>query len=285
MSNTMKRNQSYRFRSTKKRNVLPIVIIVAGALFSASAIAWFWLNDWDVEKSAKRVEEVVGGNNPSEGHEPPESLVGKEKDEEDDGEEALGKKPREELTTEEAIQYIEGQKLPTEPTYVDGILIANKRNPLPSTFEPGESKEAREAFERMAAAASLENIHLTAFSTYRSFDYQTGLYERYVQRDGVEEADRYSARPGYSEHQTGLAFDIGEVNREQDWASSSFGETEAGKWLAEHAHLYGFVMRYPAGKESITGYMHESWHFRYVGEVIAKDIYKNESTLEEYLEL
>lgn len=181
--------------------------------------------------------------------------------------------------------YIEGQKLPDKPTYVNGILIANKKYPLPSTYAPGESKEARAAFDEMAAEAKLSGINLTAFSTYRSYEYQTSLYDRYVSKDGVEEADRYSARPGYSEHQTGLAFDIGEVNYEKYWASFKFGDTEAGKWVAANAYRYGFILRYPNGKEDITGYRHESWHFRYVGKEIAEEIFKRNITLEEYLGL
>lgn len=181
--------------------------------------------------------------------------------------------------------YIEGQKLPDKPTYVNGILIANKKYPLPSTYAPGESKEARAAFDEMAAEAKLSGINLTAFSTYRSYEYQVTLYDRYVSKDGVEEADRYSARPGYSEHQTGLAFDIGEVNYEKYWASFKFGDTEAGKWVAANAYRYGFILRYPEGKESITGYRHESWHFRYVGNAVAEEIFKRNITLEEYLGL
>ena len=179
--------------------------------------------------------------------------------------------------------YIAGQVLPKEPKYVKNILIANKKYPLPKNYAEGESKEARAAFEKMAAQAKLSQYNLTAFSTYRSFEYQTVLYERYVARDGEAAADTYSARPGYSEHQTGLAFDIGEVNFEQHFASSSFGETGAGKWMAENAHRFGFIMRYPEGKERITGYMHESWHFRYVGSEISTDIYNRKITLEEYL--
>ena len=129
--------------------------------------------------------------------------------------------------------YIAGQVLPKEPKYVKNILIANKKYPLPKDYAEGESKEARTAFEKMAAEAKLSQYDLTAFSTYRSYDYQTVLYERYVARDGKGAADTYSARPGYSEHQTGLAFDIGEVNFEQHFASSSFGETGAGKWVAK----------------------------------------------------
>ena len=179
--------------------------------------------------------------------------------------------------------YIEGQPLPTVPTIVEGVLIANKRYPLPSTFAPGESKEARNAYEKMATDAKTAGFELVAFSSYRSFEYQDTLYNNYVSRDGKENADRYSARPGYSEHQTGLAFDIGEKGKEDLWLTEEFGETEAGKWLVENAHKYGFILRYPKGKEAITGYMYESWHFRYVGLNLAAEIKEAGVTLEEYL--
>ena len=179
--------------------------------------------------------------------------------------------------------YIKGQELPKEPMLIQGVLLANKKYPLPEDYAPGESKEAREAFNELAASAVTSGINLQAFSTYRSYDYQVTLYNRYVERDGQEAADRYSARPGYSEHQTGLAFDIGEVNHEKYWASNSFGDTEAAKWLAANAHQYGFILRYPEGKEEVTGYMHESWHYRYVGKDMAEQIFKRNITLEEYL--
>ena len=143
--------------------------------------------------------------------------------------------------------YIGHEILPQEPTVVEGVIIASKKYPLPADYAPGESKEARAAFQEMAAEATLSGYDLIAFSTYRSFDYQTKLYDRYVTNDGQEAADRYSARPGYSEHQTGLAFDIGEQHFEQHFARESFGETEAGKWVASNAHKYGFIMRYPKG--------------------------------------
>lgn len=181
--------------------------------------------------------------------------------------------------------YTVGQPLPVKPTYVNGILIVNKKNPLPQKYAPGEHKLARKSFNEMAVEAKKSGFRLTTVSTYRSYDYQTTLYAKYAARDGKKAADRYSARPGYSEHQTGLAFDIGEVNQGKHWVSNSFGETKAGKWVAENAHRFGFIMRYPKGKESITGYMHESWHFRYVGKEIAEDIYKRKISLEEYLDL
>jgi len=179
--------------------------------------------------------------------------------------------------------YIEGQQLPSKPTYIKGVLIANKKYPLPKDFAPGESKEARAAFEKMAQDARKHGFELVAFSTYRSYEYQQMLYNRYVQRDGKEKADRYSARPGYSEHQTGLAFDIGEKGREDLWLTEEFGESPAGKWLAANAHKYGFILRYPKGKEHITGYMYEAWHFRYLGVDLATKVKESGLTLEEYL--
>lgn len=169
----------------------------------------------------------------------------------------------------------------TEPTYVNGIIIANKNYPLPASYAPGENSEARAAFNKMAQAARDDGISLTAFSTYRSYDYQENLYNNYVARDGQAAADRYSARPGYSEHQTGLAFDIGDSRTPDKY----FSETEATKWLAKEAYKYGFILRYPQGKEHITGYKYEPWHYRYVGTDIAKQIYDRKTTLEEYLGL
>lgn len=179
--------------------------------------------------------------------------------------------------------YIEGQTLPSEPTYIKGVLIANKKYPLPKDYAPGENVEARAAFELMAQEAKTLGFELVAFSTYRSYEYQELLYNKYVERDGKENADRYSARPGYSEHQTGLAFDIGEKGREDLWLTEAFGQSEAGKWLAENAHRYGFILRYPKGKEHITGYMYESWHFRYLGVELATKVKDSGVTLEEYL--
>lgn len=179
--------------------------------------------------------------------------------------------------------YVVGQQPATEPTYVNGILIVNKKNPLPPTYNKGEDPKAKAAFEKMAAAAKNEGFELVPFSGFRSYEYQTTLYDRYVNRDGKDAADRYSARPGYSEHQSGLAFDIGEKGREDLWLTSAFGESPAGKWLVENAHKYGFILRYPEGKEDVTGFMYESWHFRYLEGDTAAKVYEAGVTLEEYL--
>jgi D-alanyl-D-alanine carboxypeptidase len=119
-------------------------------------------------------------------------------------------------------------------------------------------------------------LNIWICSGFRSYAYQQNLYNRYVARDGKAEADRYSARPGHSEHQTGLAMDVNSVGQ-------SFAYTSEGKWLAAHAHEYGFIIRYPKGKEDITGYMYEPWHIRYVGVEIAKEITEAGITFEEYM--
>jgi D-alanyl-D-alanine carboxypeptidase len=130
-------------------------------------------------------------------------------------------------------------------------------------------------------AAREDDVMLVARSGYRSYATQTALYNSYVNSYGQEYADKYSARPGTSEHQTGLAMDITaeSINFQLD---DSFGKTKEGLWLADNAHRYGFVIRYPEGMEGITGYFYEPWHVRYLGVRLATNIYKSGLTLEEY---
>lgn len=161
-------------------------------------------------------------------------------------------------------------------TYVKGILIANKSYALPSDYAPGVNAEAKSAFNKMAADAAGEGIDLWIKSGYRSYSRQKEIYNNYAAQDGKAAADRYSARPGHSEHQTGLAFDVNSL-------SQSFENTAEGKWLAQNCWKYGFIIRYPKGKESVTGYMYEPWHIRYLGEATAKAVYDSGLTLEEYL--
>lgn len=172
----------------------------------------------------------------------------------------------------------------TPGTYVKGILVVNKKHRLPSSYNPGENKQARKAVNAMIAKAKKANIRLTAFSTFRSYDRQRVLYNNYVASHGKKQADRFSARPGYSEHQTGLAFDIGGANSKH-WAEDSFANTKEAKWLAKHAHEFGFIIRYPKGKEKVTGYQYEPWHLRYLGSTNAKKVNKSGKTLEEYLNI
>lgn len=182
---------------------------------------------------------------------------------------------------------------------IDSILVvANKKNPLPYEYEPSDLRLvncstnydgwylrdiAASAIEEMFAAASQQGVTLICKSGYRSASYQDTLYSNYVGMYGVEEADRISSRPGYSDHQTGLAMDIGD----HDLATVFTQEMEntiEGQWLYEHAHEFGFILRYPKGKESITGYSFEPWHYRYVGKETATKMYEisPDYTLEEY---
>lgn len=142
--------------------------------------------------------------------------------------------------------------------------------------------DAQTAFNHIKQDAAKEGISLYAFSTYRSYSYQYSLYWGYVKQYGQALTDTFSARPRYSEHQTGLGFDIGGSNQSL-WAEDGFAYTTEAKWLANNVYKYGFILRYPKGKEHITGYKYEPWHFRYVGKYHTKKIYDSGLTLEEYL--
>ena len=163
-------------------------------------------------------------------------------------------------------------------TYVNGVLIANKTYGLPADYPKsgGVDKDAQAAFNEMQKAAAKEGISLWICSGFRSYATQKTLYDNYCKRDGKAAADRYSARPGHSEHQTGLGLDI---NR----AGQAFNGTKEQKWLAANCVKYGFIIRYPEGKENVTGYMYESWHIRYLGKDLAKKVSDSGLTLEEYL--
>ena len=139
-------------------------------------------------------------------------------------------------------------------------------------------KEAAEAFDEMCAAAKKENIIIYGGSGYRSYSYQQDLYNRYVARDGKKEADTFSARAGYSEHQTGLAMDIMNSN----WGYIDEIDEEY-TWLVNNSYKYGFILRYLEGKEDITGYVYEPWHYRYVGVELATEITKLGITYDEYV--
>ena len=160
-------------------------------------------------------------------------------------------------------------------TYIDGVLIANKSYRLPSNYNPGLTAETKNAFAKMQQDAKNDGIYIWITSGFRSYSYQAQLYQSYVYRDGQAAADRYAARAGYSEHQTGLALDVNN-------ASYYFDNSKEAKWVAANCWKYGFILRYPQGKEHITGYQYESWHIRYVGNPLAKELTKNNLTLEEY---
>lgn len=144
-------------------------------------------------------------------------------------------------------------------------------------------KEAAEALKDMFDGAKADGIYLAGVSAYRSESTQSVLFNNYVERDGEEKARTYSAVPGHSEHQTGLAIDVSGSDGKCA-ATGCFGGTPEAVWIAGHAHEYGFIVRYPEGKQSITGYMYEPWHIRYVGKEVASEIASRDITLEEYLD-
>lgn len=175
----------------------------------------------------------------------------------------------------------------------ESYILVNKYNYLTKNYIPNNLEEintqyarsgmqlvnyAKEAFELLAKEAKKEGLSIIAMSSYRSYKYQENLYNRYVQSDGKEDADTYSGRPGFSEHQTGLAVDV--YNGKEDY--TNFEKTEEFKWMQQNAHKYGFILRFPKDKTNETGYQYESWHYRYVGNEIATYIHKNKLCYEEY---
>lgn len=179
-------------------------------------------------------------------------------------------------------------------------VVANKSRPLqPKEFAPSEltmpagvdnefSQPLREpvarAVERMVADATAAGLQLRIISAYRDFGTQVSLYNRYVARDGQAAADTYSARPGHSEHQTGLAVDFDDYG--SCYLNACFADTATGAWLAANAANYGFIVRYPKGADAITGFQYEPWHFRYVGPELAAEMKRtNTQTLEQFFGL
>ena len=172
-----------------------------------------------------------------------------------------------------SIQVIDGV------TYIDGILIVNKTYCLPETYNPGSLyPEVLSSFDEMKNDARSAGLNIYIASGFRSYSRQIYLYNHYVNRDGQVQAERFSARPGHSEHQSGYSFDLNTITDKQ-------GTSKESIWVAEHAHEYGFIVRFPAGKEELTGYLYEPWHLRYVGIELATYLYENDLCLEEYFDI
>ncbi|TLS37624.1 D-alanyl-D-alanine carboxypeptidase family protein [Pseudalkalibacillus caeni] len=199
---------------------------------------------------------------------------------------------------EETVKMIEGKKVVTNPASI--YVVANKQRNLPADYTPSDlvepdvpfpfaedlpkklmRKEAASALEELFKAAQSEGLDLVAQSGYRSYERQDAIFAYNVQQRGEEKANQVSARPGQSEHQTGLTMDV--TTPTINYAlTEQFAETPEGKWVKENSYKYGFVIRYPKGKEEITGYQYEPWHLRYVGKEAASEIYKKDTTLEEF---
>jgi D-alanyl-D-alanine carboxypeptidase len=169
-------------------------------------------------------------------------------------------------------------------------VLCNKQYILPSDYVPDDlvtlsgtsqrlRQEAAARYEEMKKAAVQAGYWFTVYSGYRSYDTQKALFNRYARADGIEGADEYSARPGHSEHQAGLAVDITAGGSEEE-----LDQTGAFKWLKENAHKYGFILRYPDGYTDVTGYVYESWHWRYIGVPDATRMFEEDiPTYEEYV--
>lgn len=192
--------------------------------------------------------------------------------------------------------------VPTVSNPQDMLVVVNKQRSLPSGYVPSDlvepkvpfsfqgknekrllRPEAARALEELFAGAKADNIQLYGVSGYRSFKTQKGLFDSYVKTQGIEHASQFSAAPGKSEHQTGLAMDVSGADSKTR-LEQSFAHTPEGLWLKEHAAEYGFIIRYLKGKEAITGYAYEPWHIRYVGKEIAQEIDQQGITLEQYFQ-
>lgn len=165
-------------------------------------------------------------------------------------------------------------------TYVQGLLIVNKTYPLPAGYNPnGLDPVCEKAFSAMQDAAAKDGLKLEICSGYRTYDRQQKLYNDFCFRDGQKAADLYSARPGHSEHQSGLAIDVNTTSND------AFLKMPESAWLANHCWEYGFIIRYPEGKEDYTGYTYEASHIRFVGDDFAKKIHETGLCLEELLDI
>lgn len=191
------------------------------------------------------------------------------------------------------------------PTYqaASPWVVVNKGRVLPADYSPADlvvpqvnlsesaqtdnmhlRRDAAAALKTMFAAASRSGLKLMLVSGYRSYAAQQYVYSGYVDTIGTTAADESSARPGFSEHQTGLAADVGNFDRYCE-LKQCFGGTPAGKWLVANSYKYGFVIRYAKGKQGLTGYEYEPWHVRYVGDYLAGQLHITGQTLEQFFSL
>ena len=191
-------------------------------------------------------------------------------------------------------KFYENIKVVKNPN--DTLVLVNKNNKLKDDFIPNNlikldlkhsndekylKKEAALAFYKLSSDAKKLGYRIIVVSAYRSYTYQEKLFDYYVKEKGINYALNCSAKAGHSEHQTGLAIDVEGSNFDYDL----FSESKEFVWMRDNAHKYGFILRYPKGKEDITGFKYEPWHYRYVGKEVAKNIYEKNITLEEYFEV
>ncbi len=221
-------------------------------------------------------------------------------------EEPATETPEDSASVEEAPPV---ELVPKEPLETEGqanlalgtLILVNKQIALPSNYKPQDlvtpniafvdsatgdrrmlRQEAATGIEGLMAAAKSAGIDLKGTSAFRSYDYQVQLFNAYVARDGKEQAMKYSAPPGHSEHQTGLAIDVSSASVGYQ-LTQGLEQTKEGKWLADNAHKYGFIVRYQRAFEDETGYMYEPWHLRYIGVEHATNVKQMNVPFEQYL--
>jgi zinc D-Ala-D-Ala carboxypeptidase len=268
------------------------------------------------ESSQQEQEEIKNDNqqdnataNDNDNGETPETPGEVNQDEGSDKEESPAKNDEEDVPPSmqlesqffNDVKTVDGKKVITNPE--NTLALVNKEFGMTGDYKPADlvrpdvpfvfgsediekayiREEAARALEEMFAAAKEAGQYLTAISGYRSYQYQESLLQREIAQFGEEKAVKAVAPPGNSEHQSGLAMDISSKSNDFQ-VSIPFENTPEGKWLKENAHKFGYILRYPKGKEDITGYQYEPWHFRYVGKEAAKVIFENDWTLEEYFQ-
>lgn len=293
----MKRNKKQKIQRT---------IIMVAALFLILLGAMFFLKgksddkNNDSEQSANSNEEEPTIEIPEENENEPSNEQEPVNEEQEEEKEEQEKEEEQEKIEDKSDDVVENE-IVADPKAYDALV--NKINNLPDSYAPDdlvslddvptvlknpEVNQLREKaysalIDLFAAAKNEAEYELFARSGYRSYNTQTALYNSYVSNNGQAAADKYSAKPGQSEHQTGLAIDI-TCEALNYLLDDTFADTEEGKWVSENAHRFGFIVRYPKGKEEITGYSYEPWHIRYLGTELATKVFESGLTLEEYLE-
>jgi zinc D-Ala-D-Ala carboxypeptidase len=278
-------------------------IVYSGILVSVLLLGC--QNEEDAQKDVNDQEQIVEDNEDIAQDETPEESPAKDEEVDGDIDKEINQSEKGEEIEEDVpvngTQTEDGLTVVPDPNSID--VIVNKQRKLPDGYEPTDlvepnvdfyaeegdpkrliRKVAATALEELFQTAETEGLDLVAVSGYRSYDRQKVIYENNVATNGQEHADKYSAKPGTSEHQTGLTMDVASAAL-VSVLEPSFIQTDEGKWLADNAHRFGFVIRYPEGKEAITGYSYEPWHIRYVGKDVAKEVYEANLTLEEFFGL
>ncbi|MBQ1388924.1 MAG: D-alanyl-D-alanine carboxypeptidase family protein [Clostridia bacterium] len=261
--------------TAKKTGICTITAVLGSDKRVKDSVTMTVINDISRESSSNANTQIDSDNDVQGGQTSPQNNENTDDNENENNEDYQDNADEQEDNPEDEPIYSDVVENIGGVYYVDGILVVNKTYPLPDGYNPGGlTSQCRDAFEELRAGAREDGIDIYISSGFRSYETQRQLYNSYVNTYGRQSADTFSARAGYSEHQTGLAIDCNIVN-------SSFAGTKEAIWLEEHCHEYGFIIRYPQGKEWATGYIYEPWHIRYVGDNAAA-IAESGLSLEEY---